>query len=195
MAEGKNKGARMNTEKSITLRRDCAAIMIPSGEKVTLKMGSGVWVTQSLGGSYTVMTDRGYMARVDGYDGDALGLAVPVEATPESVPGAASIESIEKGLWERLRSCFDPEIPVNIVDLGLIYDCTVTALRGGGYRASVSFTLTARGCGMGQFLKADIEHKVMTVPGVREVDVQLVWEPPWNHSRISGPAKQQLGME
>ncbi len=185
----------MNTEKGITLRRDCTAIMIPSGEKVTLKVGSSVWLTQSLGGSYTVMTDRGYMARVDGYDGDALGLTQPLEASPESLPGATNVENIEKGLWDRLRSCFDPEIPVNIVDLGLIYDCKVTALAGGGYKASVSFTLTAKGCGMGQFLKADIEHKLMTFPGVREVDVKLVWEPPWNHNRISGPAKQQLGME
>lgn len=195
MPEGDNKGTHMNTAKSITLRRDCTAIMIPSGEKVMLRMGSAVWLTQSLGGSYTVMTDRGHMARIDGYDGDALGLAQLVDAMPESLPGATSVENIEKNVWDRLRSCFDPEIPVNIVDLGLIYDCTVSALGGGGYKASVSFTLTAQGCGMGQFLKADIEHKLMTVPGVREVDVKLVWEPPWNHSRISGSAKQQLGME
>ncbi len=185
----------MNNEKSISLRRDCTAIMIPSGDKVTLKAGSTVWITQSLGGSYTVMTDRGYMARIDGYDADALGLVPPVEARPESLPGATSAEIVEKNLWERLKSCFDPEIPVNIVDLGLIYDCTATSLGGGGYKASVSFTLTAQGCGMGQFLKTDIEHKLMTVPGVREVDVKLVWDPPWSHSRISGPAKQQLGME
>ena len=156
----------MNTAKAITLRRDCAAILIPSGEKVTLKAGSSVWVTQSLGGSYTVMTDRGYMARVDGYDGDALGLTQLVDAMPESPPGVTNVETIEKNIWERLRSCFDPEIPVNIVDLGLIYDCKVTALGGGAYKASVSFTLTAQGCGMGQFLKTDIEHKLMTVPGM-----------------------------
>ncbi len=101
----------MNTAKPITLRRDCAAILIPSGEKATLKMGSSVWLTQSLGGSYTLMTDRGYMARVDGYDGDALGLTQLVDATPESLPGAASVETIEKNIWERLKSCFDPEIP------------------------------------------------------------------------------------
>ena len=188
-------GNAMNIAKSITLRRDCAAIMIPSGEKVMLRMGSSVWVTQSLGGSYTVMTDRSYMARVDGYDGDALGLARLVDAMPESPQSATSVENIEKNVWDRLRSCFDPEIPVNIVDLGLIYDCTVTALGGGGYKASVSFTLTAQGCGMGQFLKTDIEHKLMTVPGIHEVDAKLVWEPPWNHSRISDSAKQQLGME
>jgi probable FeS assembly SUF system protein SufT len=141
------------------------------------------------------MTDRGYMARIDGRDGDALGLPQLVDVTSETVLNADSVESVEKSVWDRLRLCFDPEIPVNIVDLGLIYDCAVTALSGGGYKASVCFTLTAQGCGMGQFLKADIENKLLAVRGVREVDVKLVWDPPWNQSRISAPAKQQLGME
>jgi probable FeS assembly SUF system protein SufT len=169
--------------------------MVPSGEKISLAAGSSVWVTQSLGGSYTVMTDRGYMARIDGRDGDALGLPQLVDVTAEAAPDADSVESVEKSVSERLRLCFDPEIPVNIVDLGLIYDCAVAALESGGYKAIVRFTLTAQGCGMGQFLKADIENKLLAVRGVREVDVKLVWDPPWNQSRISAPAKQQLGME
>lgn len=184
----------MNSEKSITLRRDCTAIMVPSGEKIVLAAGTSIWVTQSLGGSYTVMTDRGYMACIDGRDGDALGLPQRIDMAAEAVE-AGSVESVEKAVWERLRSCFDPEIPVNIVDLGLIYDCTVAALDNGGYKATVCFTLTAQGCGMGEFLKADIENKLLAVPGVRAVDVKLVWDPPWNQSRISAPAKQQLGME
>jgi probable FeS assembly SUF system protein SufT len=160
-----------------------------------LAMGTSVWVTQSLGGSYTVMTDRGHMVCIDGHDGDALGLPQLVDMTAEATANADSVESIEKAVWERLKSCFDPEIPVNIVDLGLIYDCAVGALESGGYKATVCFTLTAQGCGMGDFLKAEIENKLLAVRGVREVDVKLVWDPPWNQSRISAPAKQQLGME
>lgn len=195
MTEADNKGACMNTEKSITLRRDCTAIMVPSGEKILLGAGTSVWVTQSLGGSYTVMTDRGYMACIDGHDGDALGLPQLVDITAEAAADADSVESVEKAVWERLKSCFDPEIPVNIVDLGLIYDCAVATLESGGYKATVCFTLTAQGCGMGDFLKAEIENKLLAVRGVREVDVKLVWDPPWNQNRISAPAKQQLGME
>jgi probable FeS assembly SUF system protein SufT len=185
----------MNSEKSITLRRDCTAIMVPSGEQIPLRAGSSVWVTQSLGGSYTVMTDRGHMARMDGRDADALGLPQLVDAAAETTPESESPESLEKAVWDRLRSCFDPEIPVNIVDLGLIYDCSVTPLERGGYKATVRFTLTAQGCGMGQFLKAEIESKLVRVRGIREVDVQLVWDPPWNQTRMSAPARQQLGME
>jgi probable FeS assembly SUF system protein SufT len=185
----------MNTEKSVTLRRECTAIMIPSGETITLPSGSSVWVTQSLGGSYTVMTNRGYMARIDGRDGDALGLPQLANVAIEITPDGEGADAVEKAVWERLKSCFDPEIPVNIVDLGLIYDCAVAPLETGGYKAIVHFTLTAQGCGMGQFLKADIETRLLGVGGIREVDVQLVWDPPWNQSRMSAPAKQQLGME
>jgi len=103
--------------------------------------------------------------------------------------------SIDELVWNELRSCFDPEIPVNIVDLGLIYDCAAQSLPEGGYKAIVRFTLTAQGCGMGQFLKADIKKRLLSVPGVRETDVELVWDPPWNQSMISVCAKQQLGIE
>jgi probable FeS assembly SUF system protein SufT len=183
----------MKSEKPITLKRDCAAIMVPSGEKITLVAGNSVWLTQSLGGSYTVMTDHGYMARIDGHDGDAIGMAQVTDVKAEGP--AKSAEEIQKLVWNQLRSCFDPEIPVNIVELGLIYDCVVTALSAGDYKATVRFTLTAQGCGMGQFLKEDIRSKLLAVPGIREADVELVWDPPWNQSMISGSAKQQLGME
>ena len=184
----------MNSEKSITVKRDCPAVMIPSGETTLLAAGSSVWLTQSLGGTYTVMTDRGYMARIDGVDGDAIGMAQAPESKPDEPDSVNNLEEVEKRVWDQLRCCFDPEIPVNIVDLGLIYYCAVTPLSDGGYKAAVRFTLTAQGCGMGQFLKADIQKKLLGVSGVREVDIDLVWDPPWNQSRISEAAKQQLGI-
>ncbi|HZD39249.1 MAG TPA: putative Fe-S cluster assembly protein SufT [Terriglobales bacterium] len=184
----------MNSEKHIVLKRDCPAVMIPSGEATTLAVGSSVWLTQSLGGSYTVMTDRGYMVRIDGCDGDAIGMARITELKQTESALDDDGGGVEKRVWDQLRSCFDPEIPVNIVDLGLIYHCAVTPLSGGGHKALVRFTLTAQGCGMGQFLKADIEKKLLSISGVKDVDVELVWEPPWNQSMISDSAKQQLGI-
>ena len=185
----------MQSEKRIVLKRDCPAVLIPSGEATTLMGGSSVWLTQSLGDSYTAMTDRGYMVRIDGSDGDALGLAPITQwKQNQSIPQDDGGEAVEKRVWDQLRACFDPEIPVNIVDLGLIYHCAVTPLSGGGHRAVVRFTLTAQGCGMGQFLKADIQRKLLNISGVQEVDVELVWDPPWNQSMISDSAKQQLGI-
>jgi probable FeS assembly SUF system protein SufT len=185
----------MQGEKPIRVTRDCEAVMIPSGEKITLSRGSTVWMTQSLGGSYTVMTDRGYMARIEGGDGDAIGESAVAASETSTVASGLSREQVEHQLWEQLRTCFDPEIPVNIVDLGLIYGCEVTEREGEGYKAQIKFTLTAQGCGMGQFLKRDIHNKLAAIPGVHEVDVQLVWDPPWNQSMISHDAKQQLGIE
>lgn len=184
----------MKNEESIILKRDCDAVMIPSGEKIKLLAGSSVWITQPLGAGYTLMTDRGHMVRVDGNDIDALGMEITREGKPSGGPSAASAEEIEAKVWNELKSCFDPEIPVNIVDLGLIYECRVLPLGKSGYRAEVAFTLTARGCGMGETLKGDIRRKLLAVPGVREVEVNLVWDPPWNQSMISGAAKQRLGI-
>jgi len=183
----------MTSEKPIKLRRDCVAIMIPSGEEISLAAGATVWLTQALGGSYTVMTERGYSARIDGNDSDALGLA-PSAKQESTESHDATSGSLRDSVWSKLRSCFDPEIPVNIVDLGLIYQCDVQLLPSGGNKAIVRFTLTAQGCGMGQFLKQDIEKKLRVIPGINEVDVELVWEPPWNQSMISVSAKQQLGI-
>jgi probable FeS assembly SUF system protein SufT len=182
----------MTTDKPIILKRDCPAVMVPSGEPLSLKSGGQVWLTQALGGGYTVMTDHGYTVRIDGRDGDALGLS-----DSESVIGQATgnAGSVQDRVWQQLRSCFDPEIPVNIVDLGLIYDCQVVALPNGGHKAVVLFTLTAQGCGMGEFLKADIRRKLLEVSDVREATVELVWDPPWSQSRMSIEAKHQLGIE
>ncbi len=180
----------MVAENSLTLKRHCRAILIPSGEGISLSAGSRVWLTQTVGGAYTVMTDRGYSVRIDGCDGDALGL----EALKAPLPLGAG-GSVEEQVWSQLRSCFDPEIPVNIVELGLVYDCRVDALSGGGYKAVVHFTLTAQGCGMGQFIKDDIKKKLLALPEIRDAEVELVWDPPWDQSKISLSAKQQLGIE
>ena len=180
----------MATDKPLTLKRDCAAIMIPSGEATSLTAGSKVWLTQSAGSGYSVMTDRGYSVRIDGRDGDALGLAKLTDETPEDGTG-----SVEEKVWKQLRSCFDPEIPVNIVELGLVYNCRIDALPGGGHKASVQFTLTAQGCGMGHFIKDEITRKLLAIPEIKQAEVELVWEPPWNQSRLSVRAKLQLGIE
>jgi probable FeS assembly SUF system protein SufT len=185
----------MTDEKPIALTRECEAIMIPSGEKMTLSAGSNVWLTQALGSSFTVMTDHGYMVRIDGADADVLGVLKARDVDAASDKTGPRGDSIEERVWSQLRSCFDPEIPVNIVDLGLIYDCRTEGLGTGGHKVIVHFTLTAQGCGMGQFLKEDIKKKLLAVPGVSEADVELVWDPPWNQSMISPRAKQQLGIE
>jgi len=180
----------MTTNKPLTLRRDCGAIMIPSGEAVALSAGSSVWLTQAAGSGYTVMTDHGYSVRIDGCDADALGLPTIDDAKPATAGG-----SVEDQVWHQLRSCFDPEIPVNIVELGLVYDCRVDALPGGGHKAVVHFTLTAQGCGMGQFIKEDIRKKLLALPEIHQAEVELVWDPPWSQSMIAVSAKQQLGIE
>jgi probable FeS assembly SUF system protein SufT len=134
------------------------------------------------------------MVRVDGINGDAIGMAQIAEPKQNESTTVESGGEVEKRVWDQLRSCFDPEIPVNIVDLGLIYHCDVTPVSGGGYKATVRFTLTAQGCGMGQFLKADIQRKLLSVTGVREADIEIVWDPPWNQNMLSEAAKLQLGI-
>lgn len=185
----------MTSDQPIILSRDCHAVMIPSGEKVLLPAGSSVWLTQTLGGAFTAMTDRGYSVRIEGEDGDALGFGGAAAAPPAAGESVGIGGSVADQVWQQLRLCFDPEIPVNVVELGLIYSCRVAALGEGGYRAEVRFTLTSRGCGMGQFLQEDIKKKLLSIPGVRVADVELVWEPPWNQSMISPSAKHQLGIE
>jgi probable FeS assembly SUF system protein SufT len=183
----------MKSHESITLTRDCEAIQIPSGSKMVLPAGTLVMITQSLGDTYTVTTDHGYMVRIAGKDADAMGLersAAPA-AAPE-VPQKP--EDLEKLVWDQLRTCYDPEIPVNIVDLGLVYECSVTSLEGGGHRAEVKLTLTAPGCGMGGVLAADAQAKIEALPGVREAVVEVVFEPPWNPGMMSEAARLELGM-
>jgi len=178
----------LKAHEHITLQRDCEAIQIPSGERLRLNAGTVVTLHQSLGGSFTVTTDHGTLARIAGNDADALGLARPA---PEHAPAA---QTIDQQVWEQLRTCYDPEIPVNIVELGLVYHSSVRELPGGGHRAEVKLTLTAPGCGMGPILKSDVENKIAAIPGITELDVELVWDPPWNPSMMSEAAKLQLGM-
>ena len=176
----------------VTLKRDIEVVTIPMGNKVLLREGAAVMVTQALGGDYTVMTDQGYLARVSGTDADALGIYVgAAEDQPATDPNAPLEES---KLWEQMKTVYDPEIPVNVVDLGLIYECTHEPLPEGGNRVNVEMTMTAPGCGMGDILKTDVERKLKLVPGVREVNVEIVFDPPWDMSRISDSAKLKLGL-
>ena len=176
----------------IKLSRDCEGTQIPSGEPISLPAGIGVRITQSLGGSYTVTTDMGHMVRIAGLDADALGLKptpVPERAWPRSkaptwTPGSGTC----------LRTIFDPEIPVNIVDLGLVYLCEATPDEKGGSRVRIEMTLTAPGCGMGDVLRLDAKNKIKAIPGVSDVDVQVVFDPPWERDMMSEAAKLQLGM-
>jgi probable FeS assembly SUF system protein SufT len=182
----------MNTRERITLSRDCEAILIPSGEKIKLPAGTVVRITQSLGGAYTVTTDHGYMARVADSDADALG--IEAKTTQPEAPAPASGPELEKLVWEQMRTVYDPEIPVNVVDLGLVYSCEITPLPEGGNKAEVKMTLTAPGCGMGDVLRADAERKIASIPGIKAVDVQMVIDPPWNPGMMSDAAKLELGM-
>jgi len=179
----------MQMKKEATVARDVPAREIPSGTPITLRAGDPVIITQSLGGSYTVMTPVGFLARIDGKDADAIG-------EPVATVDAAAQEgrTTEEQAWDQLRTCFDPEIPVNIVDLGLVYALALSPVEGGGNKVDVKFTLTAPGCGMGDVLREDIKGKLLTIPGVTDADVQVVFDPPWSLQMMSDAAKLQLGM-
>ncbi len=182
----------MTVNEAITLGRDCEAVKIPSGVNLTLSAGTQVRITQALGGTYTVMTDTGLLVQIAGKDADAIGQEIV--PSPTGSAGGTADEPIEKLVWNQLKTCFDPEISANIVDLGLVYRCEVTPLAEGGNKVEVRFTLTAPGCGMGDVLRRDIESKVRSVPGVIEADIQVVLDPPWNASLMSEAAKLQLGL-
>src|SRR5437867_8125577 len=179
-----------NTE--FTLSRDCEAIQIPSGHKTTIPAGTQGVITQSLGGSYTIATYQG-LARIAENDLDALGLQKPqAQETPKSA--CTDGEVSEEEVWNQLRQCYDPEIPVNIVDLGLVYDCRLIKKEDGETRVEVKMTLTAPGCGMGPAIAQDAQSKILSIDGIDEADVQLVWDPPWNQSMISEAGRMKLGM-
>ena len=180
------------TNRERTLSREVVAHQIPSGDKHTLSQGERVFIHQVLGGSYTVQTDYG-LFRVNGTDADALGEAVSSAAGAQpstTTSGAPDPESV----WAQLRQVFDPEIPVNIVDLGLIYSMDISEQPEGGHRVDVSMTLTAPGCGMGPVIAEDARSKILLVPGVSAADVRITWDPPWNQSMISEEGKMKLGL-
>ena len=175
----------------VTIQREVGAIQIPDGSPVVIPEGTKVLITQSLGGSFTVMTDRGAMYRVDERNADALGKE-PLENSGQStVPEDA--ESLEQLVWSEMKKCFDPEIPVNIVDLGLIYDCQIQDLETGGFRVEIKMTLTAPGCGMGPVLAEDVRARLEAISGVDETEVEIVFDPPWNPNMMTDAARLQLG--
>ena len=181
---------------SIELKREVEAVQIPSGDAITLPLGLKVIITQSLGGTYTVATDFG-LARISTKDVDALGIDQDAhkkeqESESSNIPEDAS--DLEAQVWNQLKNVYDPEIPVNIVDLGLVYDCKVEQTDEGKNRALIKMTLTAPGCGMGPTIAADAQSRIMTIEDMDDAAVDLVWEPAWNQGMISVEGKMKLGM-
>lgn len=181
----------MENMSSIQLKRDCAAIQIPAGNAVTLPAGISVNITQTLGGSYTVHAPGG-LFRIGAQDADALGVELPSRESPLPV---AEQPADEQAIWDTLRTCFDPEIPVNIVDLGLVYDMRLEKLPSGESRVDVKMTLTAPGCGMGPSIAGDAQVKLLNLPGIEEAHVEIVWDPPWHHSMITEAGRKVLGLD
>jgi len=179
-----------HTSQPCTFERDCEVVMIPAGDEVTIPAGTVGYITQSLGGSFTVFVD-GNLFRVAGADADAIG---KVAIMPPQLPENATENDVEKLLWDQLKTCYDPEIPVNIVDLGLVYQCEMGSNERGERVVSVRMTLTAPGCGMGDILVDDVRSKLELVPTIREVDVELTFDPPWNQSMMSEVARLETGM-
>ena len=181
----------MNREELIELKRECEAIEIPSGIRRLLPAGTKLRISQFLGSGYTVVADIGYMCRIDAKDADALGLSPPASAKEEA-PQTTFNEAM---VWDQLKTVYDPEIPVNIVDLGLVYSCVIAPLEQGGNRVHIKMSMTAPGCGMGNVLKADVESKLLRLPGVKAVHVEVVFDPPWHPGLMSDAAKLQLGFD
>lgn len=180
----------MSTAGLVELARDCPVTLIPSGRPAILAKGEQVTVVQQLGGSFTVQTYHGPLVRVDGGDADALGFEPPAAETIRHDDAPFDPAQVT----EVLRSVFDPEIPVNVVDLGLVYRCDVIPLGEGRYRVEVDMSMTAPGCGMGDILRSEASAKVLALRGVAEVEVDLVWDPPWDMSRLSEAARLELGL-
>lgn len=182
----------MGTEQ-VELRRDCEAVQIPAGYTVTLPRGTVGIITQSLGGTYTIQVPSlGGLFRIASADSDAIG-----KDSAPAAPGAADDigGDLESQVWAQLKTCYDPEIPVNIVDLGLVYDMQISDLPGGSHRIDVKMTLTAPGCGMGGHIAQDARHKLLQLGGIDEADVEVVWDPPWSPQMISPEGRQLLGMD
>lgn len=172
----------------ILLQRDTMAMMVPSGARIMLHKDTEVTITQSLGNTYTVNV-YGNLARIDGKDADALGKEVhhPIEDLPEDA-------TMEDKVWTQLKTVYDPEIPVNIVDLGLIYTCSVMLTELGEYNVDIKMTLTAPGCGMGPVIAEDAKQKILVIPEVKNVEIEIVFEPLWERSMMSDVAKLELGL-
>ncbi|MET1023614.1 MAG: putative Fe-S cluster assembly protein SufT [Pseudoxanthomonas sp.] len=179
-----------SSSEPVQFERDCAAVMVPAGETVTLPAGTYGYITQALGGSYTVFVE-GNLFRIAGKDADALGKE---PAEPLEVADNASDEQVEQVVWKQLRTCFDPEIPFNIVDLGLVYEVDMSHREDGQRQVAVKMTLTAPGCGMGEILVDDVRSKLEMIPTIAEADVSLVFDPPWGRQMMSEAARLEMGM-
>ena len=184
----------MHSTEEITLDREVASILVPHGTTLILPAGTKVRITQALGTTFTVLTDLGYMVRIAGKDADALGMEPPSEAPAAPIDAAVTKEQLEEQVWDQLRTCYDPEIPVNIVELGLIYGCEITPHAEGGHVVDIKMTLTAPGCGMGDILANEVDFKIRALPGVRDVHVELVFEPPWDLSMMPESGRRARGM-
>ena len=178
------------TSEPIKFERDCDVVLVPQGDKVSLPAGTVGYITQALGGSYTVFVE-GNLFRVAGRDADAIGKEPPV---PLELAAGASDDEVETLVWKQLRTCFDPEIPINVVDLGLVYEAVVRTRDDGQREVDVRMTLTAPGCGMGDILVDDVRSKLELIPTVVEADVELVFDPPWNRTMMSEAARLETGM-
>jgi probable FeS assembly SUF system protein SufT len=174
----------------IVVQRDVKAVAIPAGAEVNLKLGQVGYITQALGGSFTVYID-GNLFRIAGSDAEAIGKSA---AKPPEVPEGASEEDIRNIIWQQLKTCYDPEIPVNIVDLGLVYECAVARNEDATRNVEIKMTLTAPGCGMGEVLVQDVREKVEIIPTIAHANVELVFDPPWNQTMMSEEARLQTGM-
>ncbi|NKB35919.1 MAG: putative Fe-S cluster assembly protein SufT [Gammaproteobacteria bacterium] len=181
------------TNEPLTVNRDCEAILIPDGTAIEVPEGSVVFITQALGGNYTINLN-GNLAQIGAKDADALGYDIPQEALiqePAILPDGSFNEDL---VWAQMRTCYDPEIPINVVELGLIYDCKISKLDDEQHRVDILMTLTAPGCGMGEFLAADVSSKVATIPTVTQVDVELAFDPPWSMEMMSEAARLEAGL-
>jgi len=179
---------------TIELTRDCAAVEIPAGTATTLPKGTAVNITQSLGGSFTLRVGYG-LFRVSSADADALGLDSATASAPSGSADCTHAAVSEEQIWDTLKTCFDPEIPLNIVDLGLVYEMQLKPLPSGQNRVDIKMTLTAVGCGMGGVIAGDAQQKLLMLEGVEEATVEIVWDPPWHQSRISPEGRKVLGLE
>lgn len=176
----------------IKLSREVAAVQIPSGDSLVLPVGTAVFITQRLGGTYTVATSQG-LARISSQDADALGINPEEERQKQENAVRLKDAPLEEQVWGQLKSVYDPEIPVDIVNLGLVYDCSIEQ-QGDKKTVQVKMTLTAPGCGMGPVIAADAQAKIMTIDGIDEAHVELVWDPAWNQDMITEEGKMKLGM-
>jgi probable FeS assembly SUF system protein SufT len=181
---------RAHENEPVVIQRDVEAIMVPSGQPITLKLGLAGYITQALGGSFTLYVE-GNLYRISGEQADAIGKEV---ARRPLLPPNATEEDVRDLAWEQMRACFDPEIPINIVDLGLVYECKVEPNEDQTRDIGVTMTLTAPGCGMGDVLVEDVKDKLSAIPTVRTVNVHLTFDPPWNQTMMSEAARLQTGM-